>query len=350
MEVEPASEPALLKALLPLRFFAGGTFLYAGLDKFLNPAFLREGGSGSIAQQLQGFTHDSPLTPLIQAIALPHPTLVGGLIALGEIAVGLGLLAGIVYRLSALGGFAIAMLFFLTASWGTSPYYYGPDLPYAAGFLTLALVGKPGPFTLARSVDSLFEPVEPAPRWGSRQPPATESYSPERRAFLQSVVLGAAALVVGAAAFALPRLGGDTGLGTLEPGSGDTGGTNNGGANNGGGSNAGASQAPGGGSGNSIGTVNQISQQGFLQFTDPSSGDPAYAISINGQVQGYDATCTHQGCPVQYAADQKMFFCPCHGAEFDATHGAQVVAGPAPRPLSPINLTVDAQGNVFVKA
>ncbi len=335
-----AADSRLLTALLPLRLFLGGTFLYAGLDKFLTPAFLREGGSGSIAQQLQGFTHSSPLTPLIQAVALPHPIVIGILIALAEIAVGIGLLLGIAYRLSALGGFLIGMLFFLTASWGTQPYYFGPDLPYAAGFLTLALVGRPGPYTIARSVDSLFSPVEPAPRRGySRQQWREEEadFSPTRRAFLQSVVVGAAALVVGGAAFALTRMAGtDAGGGDSLPGG------------NGSGGGATATQGTGTGSGSSIGTVSQITQDGSLQFTDPSSGDPALAIQVNGQVQGYDATCTHQGCPVQYDPSQKIFACPCHGAEFDATNNAQVIAGPARAPLSPIKLTVDAQGNVFV--
>ena len=34
-------QPSFQRALLPLRFFVGGTFLFAGIDKLLDPAFLR---------------------------------------------------------------------------------------------------------------------------------------------------------------------------------------------------------------------------------------------------------------------------------------------------------------------
>jgi len=51
---------------------------------------------------------------------------------------------GLAYRLAAAAGASISFLFWLTASWGTAPYFYGPDLPYAAGWLTLALAGHGG--------------------------------------------------------------------------------------------------------------------------------------------------------------------------------------------------------------
>src|ERR1035437_7771507 len=88
-------EPSFQRALLPLRFFVGGTFLFAGIDKLLDPAFLRLTGPGSIGEQLATYSRISPLAPLVQAVALPAPLLVGVLIAGLEIAAGLGALTGL---------------------------------------------------------------------------------------------------------------------------------------------------------------------------------------------------------------------------------------------------------------
>lgn len=81
-------------ALLPLRFFLGFTFVFAGLDKLLDPAFLDPASSSGIKAQLEAFMHVSPLAPIIEVVALPAPTAIGVLMALGEIAVGLGALSG----------------------------------------------------------------------------------------------------------------------------------------------------------------------------------------------------------------------------------------------------------------
>jgi nitrite reductase/ring-hydroxylating ferredoxin subunit len=51
----------------------------------------------------------------------------------------------------------------------------------------------------------------------------------------------------------------------------------------------------------------------------------------------FSATCTHMGCTVN--PDGTKFVCPCHGSEFDAKTG-KVIAGPAPRPLPQIPVTV----------
>ncbi len=135
-------------ALLPLRVFLGITFVYAGLDKLLDPAFFDLASPTGIRAQLEGFTAVSPLAPLIQGVALPAPIAIGVLMALGEIAVGLGTLTGILYRLSALGGVLISLTLFLTASWAVRPYYLGNDLPYLLGWVTLAIAGSGGVLVL----------------------------------------------------------------------------------------------------------------------------------------------------------------------------------------------------------
>ncbi len=49
--------------------------------------------------------------------------------------------------------------------------------------------------------------------------------------------------------------------------------------------------------------------------------------------------CTHLGCRVRWAADQKQFFCPCHNGVFDAN--GNVVSGPPPKPLNQYEVKVE---------
>src|ERR1051326_8696932 len=58
------------------------------------------------------------------------------------------------------------------------------------------------------------------------------------------------------------------------------------------------------------------------------------------------AVCTHLGCTVNLAADGKSFACPCHGSRFDER--AQVVGGPAPKPLSWFLMTLSRDGRLVI--
>ena len=59
-------------------------------------------------------------------------------------------------------------------------------------------------------------------------------------------------------------------------------------------------------------------------------------------IVAYSAVCTHQGCPVSmWKADTRTLFCACHASQFDPADAAQVVDGPAPRPLAILPLKVD---------
>lgn len=59
------------------------------------------------------------------------------------------------------------------------------------------------------------------------------------------------------------------------------------------------------------------------------AADEVFAVT-SGSKEAISLTCTHQGCTVQIAADNK-FHCPCHGAVFTAD--GKVVKGPAQRDL-----------------
>jgi len=59
------------------------------------------------------------------------------------------------------------------------------------------------------------------------------------------------------------------------------------------------------------------------------------------EVHAFSTTCTHQGCPVTEVTGGEII-CPCHGSAFDAATG-EVVDGPAPSPLNPIEVVVQGE-------
>ncbi len=342
-------------ALVPLRIFLGGTFLYAGLVKVLDPTFLASTGPGSIGDQLHAFARSSPLAFLINGVALHAPVLIGLAIAVAEIAIGLGTLAGWLFRMSTALGATLSILFWLTASWSTTPYFYGPDLPYAAGWLTLALAGTGGAWTLP----AWFEAREaPRKRPGfDRREMIAEPPSEERRRFLQLMGLSAATLVIAGPSLLVGRIaamtsnaGGDDGsaaLATATPQAPVTIGAGR--------SAAGSTPAPTAtpaGSGTLLARGSQLSSTNAVSTYDPATGDPVLVIKLpSGSVVAYDAVCTHAGCTVQYDPGSGVIWCPCHGAEFDPAHNAQVLGGPTNRALAAIPITVDkSSGDVTTRA
>ncbi len=59
---------------------------------------------------------------------------------------------------------------------------------------------------------------------------------------------------------------------------------------------------------------------------------------VAGTFKAFSSTCTHLGCTVFKVADG-LIQCPCHGSRYSIVD-ASVKAGPAPRPLPPMNITV----------
>lgn len=68
-------------------------------------------------------------------------------------------------------------------------------------------------------------------------------------------------------------------------------------------------------------------------------------------IVAYSEICTHVGCPVAlYEQQTHHLLCPCHQSEFDITHEAAVIFGPAARPLPQLPITVDADGYLVARS
>lgn len=137
-----AGYPLSALALLPLRVFLGITFIYAGLDKLTDGAFMSASGSGSIGELMHS-VRDSSAIPALVDLSLKSPVAFAYLIAFGELAVGIGILVGLLSRIAALGGALISLSLWLTMSWSSTPYYYGNDLAYLMAWLPLVVAGAP---------------------------------------------------------------------------------------------------------------------------------------------------------------------------------------------------------------
>jgi cytochrome b6-f complex iron-sulfur subunit len=78
-----------------------------------------------------------------------------------------------------------------------------------------------------------------------------------------------------------------------------------------------------------VGSVSDLDKNGYLQAKGVavlrSPSNPNKLIAVNPK-------CTHQGCDVKWAAADKKYACPCHGASFDAN--GEVLNGPATKPLT----------------
>jgi len=82
-----------------------------------------------------------------------------------------------------------------------------------------------------------------------------------------------------------------------------------------------------------VDTITKRDEQSLFVFRDRAG---IYAIS---------AVCTHLGCLVTHE-EAAGFDCPCHGSTFDSD--GRVTAGPAPKPLPWLELTVAPSGHLVV--
>jgi thiosulfate dehydrogenase [quinone] large subunit len=320
-------------AIRILRAFLGATFLFAGIQKFLDPNFLRHGGGDYIGTQLAGFADGTPAAPLMRF--LEHAPLVAGVgIAVLEIAVGLGTLLGIAMLSASFIGFAINVTLWLSATWHTHPYFLGSDSVYAVAWLVLAV--------------AIVE-LEHAER-GHVAGPIERLDGISRREFARGSLVAGIAVALGVAAKAVAAPASSSGLAGLadrtRPSS--SGGAATSASSSSPSSTAGPPAAPTT-QGRVLTSLDRLPVGGAVGFTDPQVGPAALLRPSTDEVVAYGRTCTHAGCLVGYDQNARILVCPCHGAEFDPSNHADPIAGPAPTPLPAIRVVVDkATGDVIL--
>jgi cytochrome b6-f complex iron-sulfur subunit len=97
-----------------------------------------------------------------------------------------------------------------------------------------------------------------------------------------------------------------------------------------------------------VGTVAELDKAGSLAVK--VGGEDAVVIrdpANSANLIAINSTCTHKGCKVKWETGEKVFGCPCHGADFDTT--GKVLKGPAKTALKVYSAKVDG-ANVMVQA
>jgi thiosulfate dehydrogenase (quinone) large subunit len=333
-------------ALLPLRAFLGFTFTFAGLQKLANPGFFTASDPTSFQSQLKEAAHSSPIHALVSPLQ-SHAVLIGVILALGEVAVGIGTALGLWARIAAVGGLLLSLSLFLTVSFHASPYYTGSDIVFVFAWIPMLVAGSGG----VLSVDA-FLAVRTAPPTLAA-PPSDGAVGPgaaggrtelDRRAFaLKAVALG------GAGALGVLLAGLASGVGRLVGHSSDSA--------SGPGDNSAATSVPvttatsGPAAttppGHKVLAATMVAIGGSATFNDPKTGDPAVVVQPTaGSFAAFDAICPHEGCTVAYAQPDGLFICPCHGSRFNGVTGA-LVKGPATRGLTPITIAEGPDGDLY---
>jgi thiosulfate dehydrogenase (quinone) large subunit len=392
-------------SLLPLRAFLGVTFCFAGLQKLANPNFFNAKSPSSIQAQLIASIRISPLHDLLGHL-LRYAVPIGVVIALAEIAVGLGALLGLWTRIAAAGGMMLAFTLFLTVSIHSSPYYTGADIVFVFAWIPLIVAGSGGVlsldsvikarvadehglgppnlvpirFALVQQVCGHYENGTCASRRGRPCdirgcPFLSERHGEggsgailrqgpdqiDRRAVVLGGAAAAAAAVVGGVLAGGAAVVGRAAGGAKGPSGGDAVTLSPSGSNS---PSAPSKSAPASTTttsgttpttgttpmGTQIGRADLVPVGGSAQFTDPKSGDPGLILQpTKGSFVAYDAVCPHAGCTVGYSPAANLIVCPCHGSEFDPSTGA-VVSPPASHGLTRITVAVDANGELVVDA
>ncbi len=356
----PAND-ALGRALLPLRAFLGFTFCYAGLSKLANPGFFDATNPVSIQAQLAGAARRSPVHALISPLG--HAAVaIGVLIAVGELAVGVGTLLGLWARIAAAGGLVLSFLLFLTVSFHSAPYYTGADIVFVFAWTPLLLAGA-GALSLdaviaAKAKAALSPRAKAQPRAAVRRQWAGRAITVARPGRREIVLKGAVTAVAAVAGMAAAGLA--AGLGRLahsgtpkqasaalpSPAASATSAASAGASRSP--ANAGPSAATGPPTGTAIGPAKDVPVGQAAAFTDPRTGDPSLVIHPgDGVFVAFDAVCPHAGCTVQYDPSARVIMCPCHGSQFNAATGA-VEVGPAPTGLTRIPVTDGQNGQLYV--
>lgn len=72
----------------------------------------------------------------------------------------------------------------------------------------------------------------------------------------------------------------------------------------------------------------------------------AFVIRMATGFWALSSVCTHLGCIARYQPDRRIIACPCHGSRFSLD--GEVLAGPAPRPLHWLQMSLSERGAITV--
>jgi thiosulfate dehydrogenase (quinone) large subunit len=329
--------------ILPLRFFLGITFIYAGLDKVTSSTFFNpNGGSQYIGNILQSAAANSPLLGgLLSSVVVPNAVFFGWFIALAEIWIGLATLVGVFTRVTAVLGAILSATLWLSISGGSlAQYYFDPDPIFFFAWVTLILVGwgsygLDSLFIREEKKEALLEQIAKGVTYRDAQDAARNAQGPLKPRFSLSMVTSRRTILRVFGAAGVVALGEILAL-SLRAASGAASAPNaNPGTTGGGG-------GGGGTGGNVIGNTKNIPLNSAASFNVSGNNDPGILVHLpNDQFAAYDAVCTHAGCTVAYNPGSKHLECPCHGSVFDPAKAGSVLAGPAKQPLGNIKITID---------
>jgi arsenite oxidase small subunit len=119
-----------------------------------------------------------------------------------------------------------------------------------------------------------------------------------------------------------------------------------------------------------IANVNTMTVNTPLSYYYPLDNQPNIIVKLGVAVENgigpdsdivsYSDICQHLGCNPgfvapsgsppcngSYKATQAVMYCCCHGSIYDLGMDAEVIGGPAPRPVPRVILGVDAKGNIY---
>ena len=278
-----------------LRLWLGITFTYAGLHKALDGGFLNPEATTYIGKQLAGFSQQSPISPLLNKM-VEHATLVGAGTMVGEIAIGLATLFGVLPFLAAIAGAGLSASLWLSSSFYITPYFLASNTAYLIMWLVFALSVMPRKRTVSRVLNV------------------------DRRGAIGIGVVGALSIAFAALGnfFATPaRIASSAAKIVTKKG--------------------------GGAPANAIAAVSDLNVGSALQIK-LATGDPGILIRTDTDVVcAFSAVCTHQGCTVDYDQASKELICPCHGARFDPLQNGKAIAGPTRNPLTELPVKISGE-------
>ena len=89
----------------------------------------------------------------------------------------------------------------------------------------------------------------------------------------------------------------------------------------------------------SIVALDDVPVGGSYLFSYPTADDPAILLQPEeGSLLAFSQKCTHLGCVVYWAPENRHLECPCHEGVFDLS--GEPIAGPPDRPLGRIEVEV----------